>query len=115
MPARSGAILRSTRWNSELTESRPAFWNVTSIFPFCPRRAGETTLNVDWIAHLPAGIRRRAYFSLQRVIGSSIHAVWQEFKSWEYLSREELDRSVDTHLRDLLLHACQASPYYRQL
>lgn len=72
-------------------------------------------MNVDWIAHLPAGIRRRAYFSLQRVIGSSIRAVWQEFKSWEYLSREELDRSVDTNLRHLLLHACQASPYYRQL
>src|SRR5207247_10941713 len=72
-------------------------------------------LNVDWLFHLPAPARRALYFGLQRLIGSHIWARWQELKSWEKFSANELNFKVDQRLDRLLSGATTHSSYYREL
>ena len=72
-------------------------------------------MNVDWIASLPAPVRRVIYFSSQRAIGSRIGSVWREFLAWERFTPEQLNSAVDEKLRGVLESAIHSSEYYRAL
>lgn len=72
-------------------------------------------MNVEWIAKLPAPIRRALYFKLQGAIGSRIERVWQEFQEWEKFTPTELNVAVESRLTRLLETATQSSEYYRDL
>jgi phenylacetate-CoA ligase len=72
-------------------------------------------LNVEWIAALPAPVRRTLFFSLQRAIGSRIGPVWREFLAWERFTPEQLHRAVQERLVRLLENATASSEYYRRL
>lgn len=72
-------------------------------------------MNVEWISHLPAPVRRGLYFGLQRAIGSRIAPIWRQFQSWEHLSPDSLHAAIDHRLGNLLDHAVLHSEYYRDL
>ncbi|HYG35915.1 MAG TPA: AMP-binding protein, partial [Clostridia bacterium] len=72
-------------------------------------------MNVDFVRHLPAPIRRAMYFSLQAAIGSRIGPAWREFQAWERLTPEQLNQAVEQKLLKLLDHATQHSELYRNL
>jgi phenylacetate-CoA ligase len=72
-------------------------------------------LNVDWLYHLPAPLRRGLYFGLQRCIGSQITATWGEFQTWERLTPEQLHDNVQKRLSDVLNTAVSQSEHYRSM
>lgn len=72
-------------------------------------------MNVDWLQHLPAPVRRGLYFGLQRAIGSRIGAIWREFQSWEHLTPEQLEARVEAKLSETLANAVAHCAYYRGL
>ncbi len=72
-------------------------------------------MNVDWLARLPAPLRRSLYFGLQALLGSRIYSTWQEFQSWEHLSTQQLNEAVEERLSKLLDTAVAHSEYYRNL
>ncbi|MBI5388418.1 MAG: phenylacetate--CoA ligase family protein [Verrucomicrobia bacterium] len=72
-------------------------------------------MNVEWLFHLPAPVRRRLYFGLQRAVGSRLGEVWREFQSWEGLSSEGLKTRVEARLAETLSGAVQHNAYYREL
>ena len=72
-------------------------------------------MNVDWLAKLPAPVRRALYFGLQRGLGSRIGATWREFLAWETFAPAQHDQAVDAKLTRLLTAATTHSEYYRKL
>src|SRR5213595_3680626 len=72
-------------------------------------------LNVEWLYHLPAPLRRGLYFGLQRCIGSHIAAIWREFQDWERFSPAQLGDNVQKRLSHLLNTAVSQSEYYRSM
>ncbi|MDA1274708.1 MAG: hypothetical protein O2960_11755 [Verrucomicrobia bacterium] len=72
-------------------------------------------MNVNWIASLPASLRRAAYFGLQRAIGSRIDATWREWRKWEQYKPEQLEAAVESRLSQLLTAAARDSAFYRKL
>lgn len=72
-------------------------------------------MNVDWLRHLPAPLRRGLYFGLQRALGSRIGAVWREFQTWEHLSPPALEARVEGRLSATLAGALAHNACYREL
>jgi phenylacetate-CoA ligase len=72
-------------------------------------------LNVDWLSHLPAPVRRSLYFGLQRAIGSRVGSAWGQFQRWACYSPAELEEAVARQLGTLLDQSVARSPYYRGL
>jgi phenylacetate-CoA ligase len=72
-------------------------------------------LNVTWLQHLPAPIRRRLYFGLQSAIGSRLGEAWRAFRAWTTLSPEALSAKVEARLSEILATALATSAYYRSL
>jgi phenylacetate-CoA ligase len=72
-------------------------------------------LNVDWLSRLPAPVRTKLYFILQRAIGSKVSSRWHELQSWTRFSSGELSRAVEASLGRLLSSAVAESAYYRKL
>ena len=72
-------------------------------------------MNVNWIANLPAPIRRAAYFGLQRGIGSTIGAKLREWRLWEQYTTDQLDAAVENRLSRLLSIGIRDSAFYRKL
>lgn len=80
-----------------------------------PHRDGEIKLNVDWLFHLPAPIRRTLYFGLQRAIGSQVGNAYQRFLTWARFSPEQVDHQAESHLARLLQHASVTCEFYKAL
>jgi phenylacetate-CoA ligase len=72
-------------------------------------------LSIDWVARLPAPVRRAAYFGLQAAIGSRIRTTWREFLAWERFTPGQLARAVEERLARLLVAATTRVEHYRAL
>ncbi|MBI3850105.1 MAG: phenylacetate--CoA ligase family protein [Verrucomicrobia bacterium] len=72
-------------------------------------------MNVEWLARLPAPLRRALYFGLQSAIGSRVWSAWREFLAWERLTPDQLNQAVEQKLDLVLTTAAKNSEYYRNL
>lgn len=72
-------------------------------------------MNVEWLAQLPAPVRRQIYFGLQGAVGSRIRPIWREFQTWDAFSPSQLEAAVEQKLGRVLDHAVGQVEYYRGL
>lgn len=59
-------------------------------------------------------MRKAAYFTSQRLIGSRVGNRWRDFQNWTRLTAADLDKATDERLGQLLDHAVKNSPHYRE-